>query len=553
MRQRVLLETLIVVAAAAILLYVLSFFTNQNRWHSTVLSDEVGYVSVAGNLLEKGEMRSGIIYTSTLKQKTYRNYPYMPGHYWSVALAFVLTGVGRAQAIAPSLVAYCLAAACVYLTGRKLYGSAAGFAAAAVFAILPACLAYAFTAMSELTFIAAISTAFCVFVHLPQVLRVWGGPVLLAVPFLFRETGSLLVIPMASMILGGFPLIQRISRDRWRDAAVFCILSVALLAYLYESPLCGPRPSLMKMMLFDVPVLDIYYSATAEDGIPKGVGPWAKAVVHNVVRNVKALQLMPASKPAGMELGCIAAVLLGMLLALGAGVRRRDAAAFGAGLMALTAVGLIWALYAVSGFRGMRNLLFLWPMLALPVGAWLAGIISIALRRPALMAVLVVIQTAIVAASFSVATQMFAVFATNDQQDDEAAKFVESINHDPKRLLASPVSMGLPYLIRHPEATWAFLPRDGESLSLLARRYDIGTLIVPRGLMTLKRAHLLRRGFVPDGEVLWQKQPVQIYKRPVKTKKTPSTQPTTKPTTRPTTKPAVKATAKPAPRKKKSP
>jgi hypothetical protein len=214
-----------------------------------------------------------------------------------------------------------------------------------------------------------------------------------------------------------------------------------------------------------------------------------------------------------MEMGCLAAVLLAMGVSIWSGWRRRDGVAFACGLMVVAAIGLMFSLYATSGFRGMRNLLFTWPMLALAVGAWAGGTVP-AIKRSWIRPVLLgIFGVAAAVPSFSVARQMLALFAVLNKDDDALAALVESVHHDPKRMLASPVSMGLPYALRHHPVQWAFLPRNGATLSLLMKRYDVGTLIVPQGLSVMKHHQLLKIGFTLEHEMVWQQQKVRVYKR----------------------------------------
>ena len=125
----------------------------------------------------------------------------MPGHVVLLAASYALFGFGVLSSLLPSLLAYVVATAGVFLLGNRLYGVRAGALAAVLFAFFPANLVYSFIAMADVTFVAAGVLAMTAFVHLPRRWLPLGPPLLLVLPFLFRETGAFLVLPMALCVL----------------------------------------------------------------------------------------------------------------------------------------------------------------------------------------------------------------------------------------------------------------------------------------------------------------------------------------------------------------
>ena len=514
-------DTLRVLLGAIALLLLGAAFADLRHWHVNgwwdVLNDQVGYISVGRNLAEKGELSSNTIYTATLSQKSSRNYLYMPGHYVALAASFKLAGAGPLQSVLPSLLAFCVAAVCAFLTGRRLYGRRAGFLAAGVFVLLPGSYALAFTAMAELTLTAAVSVAFCVFVHLPQKARPLAGPVLLAFPFIFRETAALLVIPMAALALGGIPLLQRVEWRRWAAAGLLCVLSVGLLAAIHRHPISSGRPKLVAANLFGGGKWDIYHDATVWERVPANPGliGWGKAMGVSIIGNIQRLPDLLHTRPLGLEPLTLALLFAGIGLSLTLGWRRRDVLALSAGVLGVAAVLMLMGLYNIAGYRGMRNLVFIWPVLAVVTGSWMEGLIAgvrtmggAAIRR------LAMVGGVMAAACLAVGCWGIHQIAANDEFDARMLALAESVGHDPSRVLASTYDIGLNYaLLNHP-TKWAFLPVNHESLSVLRKRYDLGTMIVPHGLTALSAVRLKRAGFVLDREMKWQGRPISIYKTP---------------------------------------
>jgi len=164
------------------------------------LNDQVGYISVARHWLDNGRLDSSAIYPSLLGQTFGRNSLYMPGFYAELALTFRMLGYSALAARLPALVSYLLACGLVHWIARRLFDREAAIYALALFAFFPLNLFYAFTAMAEMPLVAAGLAAFSVFLAAPEKFRWWVGPVALALPMLFRETGVALGVVMCAML-----------------------------------------------------------------------------------------------------------------------------------------------------------------------------------------------------------------------------------------------------------------------------------------------------------------------------------------------------------------
>jgi len=57
-------------------------------------------------------------------------------------------------------------------------------------------------------------------------------------------------------------------------------------------------------------------------------------------------------------------------------------------------------------------------------------------------------------------------------------EILESLEHDDQTLLVAPWAISLDYVVRHHPVRWSFVPANDFTLTKLASRYDIGTLVI---------------------------------------------------------------------------
>src|SRR5262249_3929997 len=152
------------------------------------LNDQVGYITTARKLAETGRLSSSCHYPSLLSQQTTKDYLYMPGFYCLLAGSYRLFGYGVLQSELPSLVCCAASTLLTYRVAPRVYGRRVGLLASLLVAAYPPHLVFAFTAMMETPVVAAAMAALCAFVYLPRERRPYLTPLVLIIPFLFRET-----------------------------------------------------------------------------------------------------------------------------------------------------------------------------------------------------------------------------------------------------------------------------------------------------------------------------------------------------------------------------
>lgn len=353
LRQRIL-GAMICLLAGTVLLLITSCFINTREPHLYgALNDQIAYTNVARNLVASGTVKSDTILPATLWQGTSRDFLYMPGHPLTIALSYKLFGFGAFQSILPSLLAYLIAMLAIYLIGSKIYEPLVGLAASLLFALFPPVLFFAFTAMSETTLAAAFTAGICVCLYLPPRLRPWLGPLCLAVPFLFRETASYAAIPL------GLYFWTDKQDKRWR-AIVFVIITVVLLVALFRLDFSASRPFLMKANIFS-DWHAVYDDALAQQAAGAATWrDWISVLPGRAFHNASALLVNPDFAP--FAAGANYLLLTAIAFVAFAALFRRDRLAQAVTVLNIIALTSLVILFSVSGYRGLRYLLFIYPL-----------------------------------------------------------------------------------------------------------------------------------------------------------------------------------------------
>jgi hypothetical protein len=468
--------------------------------NAVMSNDQVGYLMTARWLAETGQLRSHLIYPAYVREPAWRLY--MPGAYYALATAQVLSGPGPVAWRIPAMVSFVVVSVGVFLLGLRFYGRTEGVIAAAVFMSFPPMAAFAFTAMPTIPFVAAGVCALCLFAFAPPRLRPCAIPLLLVGPFLIRETGALLVVPMALVMVGD----RR--RRPWLAASASVLASVLLLAGLLAWQQASGRAALPLN-----PRADFNYSnAFPPSTPPHTFGRLRSSVEATVSSNVDALR-SHLERRDGVAAFLAVIVVLSVLAALG-GMRRpsrggRDRLALGAALLVLVAASIITTLYSWYLYRGLRAMLFTFPLLAVGVAPDLLSVVRPRRRgvdgagRLALLPSLAVLSLVLGGGWWST-RQLAKGFDTTAGKRTVA--FMEGLGLATDGVLVAPADVALDYVLRHYPLRFSFLPRNGRTLRLLAERYPLRTLMVatntrqgssPRYLKTIGALGFVRTRDLP--------------------------------------------------------
>jgi len=462
----------IAVAAGWILALFSSLYKPERLHVQDMYVDQLGYITTARWLHDTGELRNGVLIPSQVANPDFR--PYMPGHFYALAASYSVLGFSTFSTLLPSLASYVLVAVGLFLVGNKLYGPWSGTLAAFAFALYPADITYAFTAMAELTFTLAGLTAIAVFLHLPRRLWPFAPPVLLVLPFLFRESGAFLIVPLALLVwrargpwwaalaTGGSVVSLKLI-NAWQIADGKLAASLAWVTtdgFNYNDAFPPPAPELSTSALLS-------------------------AIGDNTVRNLGLLKELLADWPGElMPVGLIVILALVPLLLIGGAVRwRADPVPLGAGLLLLLVLTLALTLYDAQAHKMMRTALFVVPLAAIG----LAGIVrpddllfrlrssgAGALRTGQLATVALLVLVAY--GSHRVCVRAGARMTKRDDLIDNRTEVLTHI-HDPETLIIGPLGMGPMYAIEHYPVVWSFPPANLETYREIQKRYRVGTIV----------------------------------------------------------------------------
>jgi hypothetical protein len=481
-------------------------------WHrlfvkglNSTFNDQVGYISVARNFAETGRLDSDLIYPSTLNQQFKRNSVYMPGHYWTMAEVFRVAGYSVGNSFVPSLCGYVLASLLIYFIGCSLCNPMVGYYSCALFAFFPLNLSYAFTALGEMDLMASVMIAFGLFLLLPARHRVWGGPLVLLLPLLFRETSIVLTVLMAAIIF------FKAQQERKR-ILLFSLLSCLVLILVLLSAGSG-RPSLWgPNILCNGRFEAVYADAYAIQRIHPVAKDWVVAVGRKFFSNSHELVFpkSASSPPSHLEYLSMICILSGIPLGFLLWWQERKAFMIGISAMVLLLLLLDLCFYSVWEIRGVKSLLICEPFVAVlwaslfehllarrSAGNWLSGLLVVGL--------------------FIIGTiGMRSVFRHESEINEQTARdtaFIESIVDDDQSLLVSPWRLSLDYVNKHHPVRWAFLPANCPTMQLLNSKEGIGTLITPEGAGIEVGASPCGTGLRFDGEKVWRGTRYLVFRR----------------------------------------
>lgn len=472
------------------------------------LNDQISYINTARGLADRHELHTYIVLPATLWRTGVSDVLYLPGHAATMAVAYKLFGFGAFQSILPSLIAYLISILAIYFIGVRLYGPPAGMVGAFLFAALPVAIFFSFTAMSELTVVAAFTAAVAGFLYLPPRLRPWLGPLFLLVSFLFRETAAFAVVP-----LGLFWWLDR-REQRWR-ALLFVALSIFLMGVVYRTNFAARRPSMIKAHIFGN-AHAMYDDAVAQrDASQPTLQDWTRVLPARTWRNIKGLFSNPEYVPGAAV--TTYAMMLAMLLVLVVAITRRDSFAISVTLLNACLLAATLIFVSVNGYRGVRFFLFAYALDVVVVASWLVGLVkdlSLPINKRRMVTALAGVAAIVVLTlSLFVVRVMYVFFANQDALDRRAAAFVETLNVDRSRMLVTPF-VCTRYRYDHFPTPWSMLPYNEETLDLLAKRYNIGMMLVPFGHPLIDHpAKIESLGFYQEKTLRFETDVYVVYRR----------------------------------------
>ena len=496
LRQRDWRRACLAIAASIAVLLICGSYVDWSRIFvygmDYTLTDQTGYISVGRTFADTGKLESTLIFGFTLPPGV-KSYVYLPGHYLALGLVYKLFGYSVAHSFWPSLAGFLLSSVLVVMISSALFGGTRALPAWVLYVFFPLNLIYAFTAMAEMTVQASVVAAFAMFLAIPSRWRRWLGPLTLILPLLFRETGFVIVLPMAACI-------YRECGRRLAAVLQFGAIAVLVAVLVLSSPIAAGR----------APMLAISLLGGASTAPP---AQWASAIGKNIAANFELL-LHPYSKPGAEPIQVIGLwfVLTGIPLALWRWRRTGEIIYPAIGLMVLALFASIVGLYTLWWYRGIRHLLMTEPFVAM---LWADTVLDLPgpvfARRVAGRAVLI-------AAGIAGVVAMRSTFRTEAAINSMAAQntaFFEALHPDVTGTLVSPWEFSLDYFQTHYPIRWSFLPGNDDGLRTLNSKYPIATLVLRKGSddKSLTPGAITSIGLTEGSEAAYQGIQFTIYRR----------------------------------------
>lgn len=434
------------------------------------LNDQAVYIDAARHIRDDGMLYAGAYYPSTLLQDYGRNYFYMPGHAAVLFASISLLGDSPFAALAPGLISYILCIACLFLLCRRMIGSSAGFAATAGFLAFPPFLVYAASAMAEMTFLASGAVVYTVFTYLPPGRRHLLVPVLIVVPFMFRESGVVWLLPIVSQLLtdSGFSMRTRLSR-----ATVALLGSLAVLAVIMFSEWAGDRPSLFLQNLYGSSFEEKYTSAIALDTLQRDPSELVRALLERAGSNISSLlDILSSSRPESIFLHL---VLWPPFIASISEWRKRRIRPLVASwaLTSMAFILFISFLYRWDTMIGLRHMLTPAFTGLLVTGSCIDQ--TTHKLKPWMRAILAVV---LIAASSILYLESADNVTEWDGVQDKAIRVMDEAGVPEGGVLISDISLGPIYLFSYPGSGWLLPPSDEPTLRLADEKLDITGILL---------------------------------------------------------------------------
>ena len=489
-----------VTLGASLLLLAVAPLYKPTRLHvQDMYVDQMGYITSARILVDTGELRNGVLLPSQVRNPKFR--PYMPGHYLALASSYALFGYSALTSLLPSLASFVLVALGLFLVGNRLYGRFTGALAAWLFAVYPGEITYAFTAMAELTFTFAGVLALVILVHLPRRWWSFAPPVLLALPFLFRESGAFLILPLAALVLHA------------RGFLAACLTSLGSVATLYGINRWQIASGKLQASLSWVTEGGFnYYNAFPAPEPELTRGEFLAAIGSNVERNVGILGELLSDLPGElMPAGLIVILVLAPILLVGSLRRfRTDPFPLGAALLLLLVLGLTVTVYDVQAHKMMRTALFVYPFAALALAALIQPDERLAERTPTGRArgLAAVVAVSMLAGSVAVCARAGERMTRRDDEMAGISALLADL-HDETTVIVGPPTIAPMYAVEHYPVLWSFPIAGLETYRAVFRRYTVGTLLSQEVLPNrfIRSLGLRPRGTLESGS------PIYVYVR----------------------------------------
>lgn len=484
-------------AALACLLFYVKYLGLNNLYYSSYsifLNDSLEYINTARSFVDHKHLVSSVMYPQLITDSSSRLY--MPGYYLVLATFFYFFGATSLAALLPSMVAYVLSSVLIYSSGKKLYGQKVGVLASLFFMMTPLVLLYSVSAMSELTLVLVCLLIFYAFICTPQKAKLFLLPLLLAIPFMFRQTTFLMMFVLSAAYLQS----EKITKEK-----IFFLLVSLITTGFILSLLTKWQVNLgMKPFFSDIKITNI--------------SAWFGKLLINLVENAK---VFGAGYKENIYSGALAfcTITFSYLLFFPAvllfyyGCKKFKTDRYPLFLSAQVAAILLLTLITYTGAFAtvMRMCLFVYPFVLIvfshiilklgektkPQGMIVGNIVKfISISAIAFFLLLY----------FRIYYDGVHIYQNNLEQLVKYSKlredFIKNNNLNDSKVVIAPLELSVIYLSKHYPIKVFFYPMTDIALELINNKYPIDTIVVtPTDLTkTFTKAAINKIGLVQVGD-----------------------------------------------------
>jgi 4-amino-4-deoxy-L-arabinose transferase-like glycosyltransferase len=391
----------------------------------------------------------------------------MPGYPLALAISYWFFGYGTIESQFPNMVAYIVSCLLVFQLTKEHFGRKAAWFSAFLFILFPLNLYFPFIVMLEMFFVAVSLLAFYIFTHLKEGQRWFLGPWLVAVPFLVRETGALLVVPMALYII--WPDIRR----HWKETTAFIAATILLLVALYLSPVASGRISLF----YNFAGLPLY-DDIAKSSFSLTILEMVRLLFHRIITNIFLL----SNELKLEDILYLSLVLISIPVSFVNARFDKKNYRFAIATVGfvITSFAVLFTFYEITSFRGVRSMMFTMPYAIIMIGAMLSYLAD---RLPQKLKFVPLAVELLLLVVF-VGQNLYVLDVYNNSMREEnfeeaSVPFIVSLSHDDQRVLVAPLHLAVNYTKNHFPVKLAFVPVSKRGFEALISKYDVGTIVLP--------------------------------------------------------------------------
>ncbi len=464
----------IIMGFSLILILFFFFFFDANNLHFVppFLNDQMGYISVARHLIDYGHFIlegkfqgiGSMVMPGLLNETNSRLY--MPGFYIFLSISYWAFGDHSYSFILPSMISYLGTIALIYIVVKKLYDLKTAILSSLIFMFFPFNLLFATLAMSEMTVVFFSFLSFTIVIFLPSKIRPFLIPLLIIIPYLFRQTSCYLLIPILAYLYD-----EKNINKVWQMLLIVIASAIGChFVDIWQKNEGLYKISFLKMLINGQWV---NYSDAFSDNYIASLPNYLYMICYRLIINIYKFLLEFRFFFIKYQFLIFISILelifftfLTFKIAI-KDLKNHKWLPISCGILTLAILTSCFFLY-----QGFLVILLRISLFTLPFVIIQSVRAIIHHRYLAQILVIYLITTCFASALMARSLKYF------DVQSHENNKFLESIQPKPDMMLVAPVGLFPEYNYLHYPQLTSFVPQNEKTLFLLNKKFPIGTFVI---------------------------------------------------------------------------